>query len=142
MAGEGVTHIGTDNLGMVSLGLDLSARTPRTAVTVQTRCDEEWEDAENVVVDFDRTPTVDVVLVADNSGSQADYLGAITHAVERFSHTVLVREETDRAALVRASTEATVLQSLVVTVQLASVQAGRPLGLGASCDLHRGHRCR
>ena len=72
--------------------------------------DEDWQAAE-VTVASD-TDLVELALVADNSGSEEGFLPAIVEAVAGFGHAILDRESEDRAALVRVSTEASLLTGL------------------------------
>ena len=83
------------------------------AVTVSTRgAGGDWVPATDLVVEPNGHTELDVVLVADNSGSTTQWEGSITEAVEHFSHVVLAASHPDRVALVRVSTEATLVQDL------------------------------
>ncbi len=74
-------------------------------VEVETRTGGgAWEPAQWVELEWVTPPLVDVVLVADNSGSERDYVEEIRDAVSHFSHTMLVRQPEDRMGLVRVST--------------------------------------
>lgn len=84
-----------------------------TDVTVETRyADGEWEAAADVALDCEEPPLVDAYLVADNSGSEEDYLEDIVDALQGFAHRMLARNHDDRLGLVRVSTEASVVQDL------------------------------
>lgn len=87
-----------------------------TVVEVETRRgDGQWREAEWVTVEHVTPPLVDVVMVADNSGSERDYEEEIQGAVDHFAHTILVRQPQDRMGLVRVSTQSEVLQPLTTS---------------------------
>ena len=78
-------------------------------VTVKTRAGAgPWQSAGDVVVD-DGPPLLDVMLVADNSGSTADELDDVREALHHFAQVVLSRVHDDRMGVIRVSTVATVL---------------------------------
>lgn len=83
-----------------------------TTVTVETSGEDGvWEDAAEVEVGFSAPTALDVVLVADNSGSEAEYDDLIAAAVSEYGADLLAGEG-NRAGLVRVSTEASVLAPL------------------------------
>lgn len=81
-------------------------------VTVETRgADGAWASASSVTVNWDGPDALDVVLVADNSGSVAEWDAQIAEAVTGFGADLL-SDPDNRAGLVRVSTEASVLTPL------------------------------
>lgn len=90
---------------------DGSTLSDALSVTVQTRLGEgEWQEAE--VVEVGAADHLEIVLVADNSGSEEGLLAPISEGVASFGHAVLAGGEEAQVALVRVSTEATVLLPL------------------------------
>lgn len=103
-------------------GEPISIRRDATVVVVEARAaDTEWEVVEDVEVVFSGPYSMDVALVADNSGSEAGKLPEIQAALRAFAQRVLTRSPLDRVGLVRVSPEATILQPL--TESLAAVEA-------------------
>lgn len=99
-----------------SEGQALRVQSEDTEVSVWTRSEGgEWVEASSVTLEHVTPPLIDVVLVADNSGSEADYLQEIKDAAVDFAHPVLARVHDDRVGLVRVSTEASVLQPLTTS---------------------------
>ncbi len=85
-----------------------------TEVFVETRTQGgDWKQARDVEIDFNSPPLVDVMIVADNSGSLEEHLGKMQTAIRHFSHVMLTRAHPDRVGLVRVSTEASILSPLV-----------------------------
>lgn len=81
-------------------------------VTVQTRGgDGVWSTASSVSVNWDGPDALDVVLVADNSGSVAAWDDEIAEAVFSFGMDLL-GDPDNRVGLVRVSTEASTLTPL------------------------------
>lgn len=79
---------------------------------VQTSVDGVvWADAKSVVLERDSSHRLDVVLVADNSGSQSEDLGATQAAVKKFGR-ALLGSARHRAGVVRVSTEPKVLSDV------------------------------
>lgn len=112
-AGEGMG-------GFLSLrSSDGEALTPTdddTVVEVETRAaGGAWVPSSSVTVEHVTPPLIDTVIVADNSGSEADYEQEITEAVDHFAHTILVRQPPDRMGLVRVSTMSEVLWPLTTS---------------------------
>lgn len=82
-------------------------------VTVDTRpAGGAFRPATGVALGDDH-PTVDVVVVADNSGSEAESLEDMREAIAHFAHVILASSHPDRVGLVRVSTEATLMWPLV-----------------------------
>jgi uncharacterized protein YegL len=85
----------------------------RLRIQVETRtADGPWRPATDLVVDERTKPTVDVMVVADNSGSVKSELDDIRDALGEFSRALLTDERGDRLGLVRVSTESVVLSEL------------------------------
>jgi hypothetical protein len=81
-----------------------------TQVTVKTRAGAgAWQVAGPVVLS-NAPPLLDVMLVADNSGSAADEITEVQDAIRQFAHVILTRAHDDRMGMIRVSTVATVLQ--------------------------------
>ena len=106
-----------------TIGASLSAISPKgnplpltqnnTTIMVETAtAGGPCEPASNIQVYYNGTCFVDAVVVADNSGSEANYIEEIRSGVEGFSHVILSRKQPDRVGLVRVSTNATVLSEL------------------------------
>lgn len=98
------------------------------SVTVETRgSDGVWEYATDVAVDCDGPQDLDVVLVADNSGSVSEWQGVISDALTRYGSQLLADPES-RAGLVRVSTQASVLAPLAAdpVAWQAGVEALQP----------------
>jgi hypothetical protein len=88
-------------------GQPVSARA--ASVAVETRGhDGTWRAASSVSL-AEGPPLLDVMDVADNSGSTRDELGAVQDALHHFTDVVLARVHPDRLGLVRVSTEASVI---------------------------------
>lgn len=82
-------------------------------VQVETRTPgEPWRPASNLVVQHAAPLTLDVMLVADNSGSMVAELDDIRDAMGGFADALLGRSRGDRVGLVRVSTESAVLAEL------------------------------
>jgi Mg-chelatase subunit ChlD len=78
-------------------------------VTVETRAGNgPWRPATNVSLG-NGPPLLDVMIVADNSGSTRDELTEVKDALHHMAHVILTREPPDRVGLIRVSTVATVL---------------------------------
>lgn len=78
-------------------------------VTVETRAgDGPWRPASNVSLG-NGPPLLDVMLVADNSGSTRDELSEVKDALHHMTQVILTRTPPDRVGLIRVSTVATVL---------------------------------
>ena len=73
-----------------------------------------WHPATGVVLGTEH-PTVDVVVVADNSGSEESDLELMRTAIAHFAHVILASAHADRIGLVRVSTEAATLSPLVAS---------------------------
>lgn len=99
-------------VGHLALRADADCDEETTTVTVETRGDDgEWEEAEDVEVDWDGADALDVVLVADNSGSVSAWDAVIAEAVGGYGEQILSGAD-NRAGLVRVSTEASTLAPL------------------------------
>jgi Mg-chelatase subunit ChlD len=82
-------------------------------VTVETRAPgASWVSAKDVVVERSSSAVLDVVVVADNSGSVKEEVSQIKDAIRHFSGIILARSHRDRIGLVRVSTEAAVVSPL------------------------------
>lgn len=82
-------------------------------IQVSTRAGEgTWVPVDTLEIEEDGHKEIDVVLVADNSGSTAQWEESIAEAVEHFGQVVLASSHTDRVGLVRVSTEAALVQDL------------------------------
>ncbi len=82
-------------------------------VDVWTRAgDGDWVAAADVEVNREGNGLMDVVVVADNSGSIERWEEAIVEAVDHFGHVLLARAHEDRLGLVRVSTTPSVIQEL------------------------------
>ena len=106
-----------------TVGASLSATSPKgnpiplsnnnTTIYIETATTGGvYEPASNIQVYFNGTCFVDAVVVADNSGSEADYIEDIRSAVDGFSSVILARQQPDRVGLVRVSTNASVMSEL------------------------------
>jgi hypothetical protein len=85
-------------------------KSSQTQVTVKTRADGgAWQDAGPVVIS-NAPPLLDVMVVADNSGSAAEEIGEVQDALRHFADVILARVHDDRMGMIRVSTIATVLQ--------------------------------
>ena len=115
-----VSHIEGDS---DTIGASLSATSPKgqplplnqnnTTISVETAVTGgAYEPASNIQVYFNGTCFVDAVVVADNSGSEANYIEDIRSGVEGFSNVILARKQPDRVGLVRVSTNAEVMSEL------------------------------
>jgi hypothetical protein len=83
-----------------------------TQVYVDTRAPGgEWEEVSSATVDFNSPPMLDVVIVADNSGSQIEEALEVQEAIEHFTHVLTSRVHPDRVGLVRVSTESSLWQA-------------------------------
>jgi Mg-chelatase subunit ChlD len=71
-----------------------------------------WVALPNVEANFQGPHRLDVIVVADNSGSEAGMLDTMREAMTDFAHLTLTRAAPDRMGLVRVSTEAQVYQDL------------------------------
>ena len=71
-----------------------------------------WRPATDVALDFNGPNQLDVVVVADNSGSEADELEVMRESIRDFSRQLNMRAHRDRVGLVRVSTVARRLASL------------------------------
>ena len=121
-----VGHLGAYAHGEMGVGLSVARVTPtagNTTVTVETRTADggSWADARDVEVDWAGPGSLDVALVADNSGSESGHLDDIQGASLAFLEAVLGRGGADRVGLVRVSTQATTLSAL--TADSDSLQA-------------------
>lgn len=77
------------------------------SVTVHTRgSNAVWSAASEVTIDFEAPPLLDVVMVADNSGSEDGFLPDIQGGISSFAHRILAREHDDRVGMIRVSTVA------------------------------------
>lgn len=110
---------GTSAAGEVGTGVSVRDKggspvpANRLRIQVETRSgDGPWRAATDVVVDERTKPTVDVMLVADNSGSMKSELDDIRDALGEFSRALLTHDRGDRLGLVRVSTESAVLSEL------------------------------
>jgi Mg-chelatase subunit ChlD len=74
-----------------------------------------WTEVPDVEADFQGPHRLDVVVVADNSGSELEDLEPMRAAITDFSHHILSGAALDRVGLVRVSTVARVLQNLTDT---------------------------
>ncbi len=84
-----------------------------SSVSVETSADgSTWEPLSDVTWIGSGPWALDLVMVADNSGSEAEWLDEIIEAVSEFGDRILTRAPDDRIGLVRVSTEATVLTEL------------------------------
>lgn len=124
-----ISHVQSDDL---EIGAALSASGPKgnplpmnnnnTGVYVETaQSGGSYEPATNVEVYFSCNSLVDAVVIADNSGSEADYIDDIQAAVTGFSDVILSRKQPDRVGLVRVSTTATVMSEL--SMDLSDLEA-------------------
>lgn len=112
--------------GEMGLALNVARVAPtasNTTVTVETRSADggSWSDARAVAVDWAGPSSLDVALVADNSGSESGRLAEMQTASLAFLEQVLGRGGADRVGLVRVSTQATTLSEL--TDDATSLQA-------------------
>lgn len=81
-----------------------------TQVLVETRTkDGAWPSAGNVKVDFAGPARLDVMLVADSSGSEAAHLALMQSSIDDFAKKLMAGRSGDRFGLVRVSTEAELL---------------------------------
>lgn len=71
-----------------------------------------WQSATDVALDFNGPSQLDVVLVADNSGSEAETLEIMRESLRDFARQLNTRAHRDRVGLVRVSTEARELSPL------------------------------
>lgn len=84
-----------------------------TTVSVETRSPNgDWLPVEEVVAGFGVKAPVDVVIVADNSGSEVGRLAEMSGAIQNFADDVLAANPLNRVGLVRVSTTAKVLLPL------------------------------
>jgi Mg-chelatase subunit ChlD len=112
-----IGHLGAYAHGEMGVGLSVARVAPtssNTTVTVETRTADggSWADARTVEVDWAGPSSLDVALVADNSGSESGHLDDIQTASLAFLEQVLGRGGADRVGLVRVSTQATILSDL------------------------------
>jgi hypothetical protein len=110
-------HLGAYAHGEMGVGLSVGRVSPdatNTEVAVQTRSAAEgaWQDASSVSIDWTGPDSLDVALVADNSGSEGDHVADIQAAAAAFVDRVLGRAGDDRIAMVRVSTVASTLTPL------------------------------
>ncbi|MBA2320191.1 MAG: VWA domain-containing protein [Deltaproteobacteria bacterium] len=103
---------------------------PGTVVTVETGDGAAFAAADEVEVDLNGVDTVDMAVVADNTGSEAVHVADMRDAIDHFAHVMLARNPEDRIGLVRVSTEAEV--KLELTSDEAAVA-------GAVADVCRRH---
>lgn len=92
-------------------GAPLNAGPGNTRVTVHTRGGGAWQPATGVDVAFGSPPRLDVMMVADNSGSARAELDSVQDALHQIGH-VLLAPGRHRVGLVRVSTASTVVQPL------------------------------
>jgi len=102
--------------------VDLTAE--NTVITVETRAaGGDFQPAEGIYVGFDGPSQVDLVLVADNSGSQEGHLEVMQEALRAFGAEIIDgRSAPDRVGLVRVSTD--VGEVVGLTEDLAAFEAG------------------
>ena len=91
--------------------VDLAVANP-TFLVEQSVNGGDWEPIQQVDADFQGPHRMDVMVVADNSGSQLEELELVREAIDAFARKLLVGSATDRVGLVRVSTVATVAQEL------------------------------
>jgi hypothetical protein len=96
-----------------------------TSVTVEVSTDgTTWEELSGVTWLTSGPYALDLVMVADNSGSEAAWLDEIIESVSEFGDRILTRSPEDRVGLVRVSTEASVLCDLTADRTTFSDAAG------------------
>ncbi|HKY36902.1 MAG TPA: VWA domain-containing protein [Polyangiaceae bacterium] len=91
--------------------VDLASASPRFTVAERVN-GGSWKALPNVDTKVSGPHRLDVVVVADNSGSQAGQLPQIQQALGDFAHQMLAGSAEDRVGLVRVSTEAALYQGL------------------------------
>ncbi len=91
--------------------VDLAGANPRLIVEASVD-GGAWEALEGVEADYVGPHRLDVMLIADNSGSEATALETMREAIGAFATSLLRRSAEDRLGLVRVSTEARVLEEL------------------------------
>jgi hypothetical protein len=70
----------------------------------------DWQEVEGLTIDWNSPPMLDVMLVADNSGSQINEALETQEALYHFTHVLTARVHPDRVGLVRVSTESVLWQ--------------------------------
>lgn len=84
-----------------------------TTVTVETRTPGgDWKPVDDVVLGYDQKTPLDVVIVADNSGSEHKHLTPMRDAMREFATSLLAQDPLNRIGLVRVSTTSKVLSPL------------------------------
>lgn len=115
------TDVSVEGKKSGELGAGLSVRDEKGSpikaeglrVQVETRTPGgPWRAASNLVVQHAGRPALDVMLVADNSGSMEAELDDIRDAMSGFADALIGRARGDRVGVVRVSTEAAVLANL------------------------------
>jgi len=101
-------------------GQAVDLTTANTTITVETRAGGgAWQPVDGVFVGYDGPSQMDVVLVADNSGSEQGHLDEMRSALAAFSEAVILgRDAPDRVGLVRVSTESKTVQDLTEDTSL------------------------
>ncbi|MBN1335801.1 MAG: VWA domain-containing protein [Deltaproteobacteria bacterium] len=96
-----------------------------SSVSVETSRDgSTWDEVADVDWVESGPFALDLVMVADNSGSEAAWLDEIIEAISEFGDLILTRSPDDRVGLVRVSTVASVLTELTSDAEVFAEAAG------------------
>ncbi len=118
--GAVVVHVSNMGAGYATVSVlggdgrpvDLRAMGATVEVDQRSGPDDAWRRIEDVTVSYDGPTQLDVVIVADNSGSEQGKLGPIQSASRTFAAALYARDSDTRLGLVRVSTESRVVQGL------------------------------
>jgi Mg-chelatase subunit ChlD len=123
----------TAETGSVSLALSVSDENGEpvalsnktTSAEVEARDSRgRWQALSDVTLAFQGPALIDVVVVADNSGSQREFLGLMADSIEHHAQRIINDAQRDRVGLVRVSTEANVLSELTTSTEEFSTALG------------------
>lgn len=127
-----VSNLATET-GRVSLALSVSDENGEpvalnkktTTAEVEARdASGRWQVLRDVTLAFQGPALIDVVVVADNSGSQREFLELMEDSIEHHAQRIINDAHRDRVGLVRVSTKAKVLSELTTSTENFSTALG------------------